>query len=82
MQVLFVLATFTWIGINVFDASFSRTPCEKAISRLEQAKALELERFNQAKEDGYRFTNGALKPLTTAMQGRMYAQQDMVKACR
>lgn len=70
LQFLFVLATFTWIGVNVFDASLSSSPCEKAIARLQKMKVEELERFKEAGADGYRFTGELQRPMFVQFKGR------------
>lgn len=77
LQFLIVLGSLVWAGIIIFGGD----PCEKAQAQLQKAKADEQERLQEAKADGYRFTDGASMPVVRAMQRRMYIEQDVAKAC-
>lgn len=70
-----------WVGFNIWGEIFSKTPCERAQAYLKKAQAEEEQAFSQASSDGYRFTEGATRPVTRAIQTRMYAQPDAAKAC-
>lgn len=81
VQLAIVIGALFWVGSNVFSALFGGDPCEKAQAWLQTAEDKEQELRDQASSDGYRFTNGALEPLNRATRTRMYAQQDVNKAC-